>query len=424
MKLIKQFSLYTIVGFLNAGIGFLILPILTHYLTPADYGIISLVNTYVTIFIPIIGLSTASLISVEYYNKKLTVKEFRSLFSSVILIPFITLIPFLIVFILGSGQLPAIMELPEKAYWLILPLTLFALMQDNFKSFLVVSKRAYLFSIATLSKIGFEIPLTILFIVYASMNWDGRILAWMITVILFSCVAIFFYRKWDLLSKDVSRNYIIKAITFGAPLILHQVGKFVINQSDKIFLAKMISIEEMGIYAVGYQVGMVLLIVCTAFSNFFSPFLYEHLNKGTHEAKLKIIRVSYLFIIAMFFILVILTLLTPTFFSFFISTEFAAATQYVFWIGLSYCFWGIYLLFAGYIFFLKKSRILGILSLFNVGINLVSNYYFIKWLGGIGAAYATCISFFIFSLVIAFISNKLYPMPWFAFSELIRIRKK
>ena len=71
MKLLKTFSLYTFVGFLNAGVGFLILPILTHYLTPEDYGIISLMNTYVQILMPIIGLSTASYISVEYYNKSL-----------------------------------------------------------------------------------------------------------------------------------------------------------------------------------------------------------------------------------------------------------------------------------------------------------------------------------------------------------------
>src|SRR5574337_1710961 len=101
MKLLKTFSLYTFVGFLNAGIGFLILPVLTHYLSPTDYGIISLMNTYVQILMPLVGLSTASLVSVEYYNKKLSPGQFGQLFSSVRAIPFLMVVPFSLIFLLG-----------------------------------------------------------------------------------------------------------------------------------------------------------------------------------------------------------------------------------------------------------------------------------------------------------------------------------
>ncbi|HKZ67503.1 MAG TPA: oligosaccharide flippase family protein [Chitinophagaceae bacterium] len=419
MKLLKTISFYTFVGFLNAGVGFLILPVLTHYLSPADYGIISLMNTYVQILMPVIGLSTASFISVEYFNKKLQPDEFREMFSSVRSIPLLMLAPFLVIFILGYSTLPGIMELPLSAYWLLLPLTLFVLYGDNFKSFLVTTKRTWLFSITTLGKIFLEIPLTLLLIIYAHRQWDGRIYAWLITVIIYTLLSIYYYQKWKLLGFVIKKEYLRQAIVFGAPLILHQIGKFVINQADRLFLAKMISVEEMGIYSVGYQVGMVLLIVSSAFINFFSPFLFEHLNKDTEKDKLKIVKVSYLYIFSMFFLLIMLTILTPPFFTYFISDRFAGAARYVFWIGLSYCFWGVYLVFTGYIFYLRKSKILGYLSVFNVAVNLSCNYFFIRWFGAIGAAYATCLSFFLVSIIIAFISNKLYPMPWLSFSKLL-----
>ena len=420
-KLIKTFSLYTFVGFLNAGIGFLILPVLTHYLSPADYGIIALMNTYVSILMPIVGLSTASFVSVEYFNKKLPPDQFRILFSSVRAIPLLMLLPFLLLFVFGYKVLPTILELPPLAYWLLLPLTLFALYGDNFKSFLVTTKRTWLFSITTLGKFFLEIPLTLLLIIYAHQQWDGRIYAWLITVLVFTLLSIYYYKKWNLLKFVIKKEYVRQAIWFGAPLILHQIGKFVINQADRIFLAKMISVDEMGIYSVGYQVGMVLLIVSTAFTNFFSPFLFEQLNKNSEAAKLKIIKVSYLFIFAMFGILVVLTWLTPSLFAIFISERFAGAAQYVFWIGLSYCFWALYLVFAGYIYYLKKSKILGYLAIFNVAINLSLTYLFIKIFGAIGAAYATCLSFFLVCTIIGFISNRLYPMPWLAFSKLLKV---
>jgi O-antigen/teichoic acid export membrane protein len=418
VKLLKTFSLYTFVGFFNAGISFLVLPILTRYLSPADYGIIALINTYVTILMPILGLSTSSLIGVEYYNNKLSKKEFKVLFSSIRLIPLLTLLPLILIFAVGGKALAELMELPIKAYWLVLPLTLFALYQDNFKSFLVISKRVYLFSITTLGKIGIEIPLTIFLIVYAGMNWDGRIYGWLITIVFFTLISVYYYKKWDLLSLNFNKAYIYQAIAFGAPLILHQIGKFIINQSDRIFLAKMISVEEMGIYSVGYQVGMVILIVVTAFSNFYSPFLYERLHKGGEKGKNEIIKVSYVFAIGILTILILVTALSPLLFKYFIDKRYVGAVKYVFWVGLGYIFWGVYILFTGYIFFLKKSKILGYIAIINIVLNIVFNYVFIKNFGAIGAAYATCLSFLLVAIIIGLLAQRLYPMPWLDFKRI------
>ncbi|MCZ2459941.1 MAG: oligosaccharide flippase family protein [Chitinophagales bacterium] len=376
MKLFKQFSVYTIVGFLNAGISFFILPILTHYLTPADYGIISLVNTYVTILVPFVGLSTASLISVEYYNKNIDRNEFKVLFSSVRLIPLLTIIPLILIFILGSRVLPGLMELPAEGYWLLLPLTLFTLYQDNFSSFLVISKRVLLFSVTTLGKIAVEIPLTVILIVYAGMQWEGRIYAWLAAIVLLTLISVFCYLKWNLLSVRFNKGYISQALVFGTPLILHQVGKFVIDQSDKLFLAKMISVDEMGIYSVGYRVGMLILILVNAFTNFYSPFLYQRLHEGGEKEKKEIVRVSYIFLIALFAALLLLTALSPLLFEYLIDKRYEGAIKYIFWIGLGYFFWAIYTVFAGFIFFLKKSKILGYIAIVNIVLNIGLNFIF------------------------------------------------
>ena len=271
IRQLRSVSLYTVVGFLNAGISFLLLPVLTAYLDPADYGVISLVNVYVSVLLPIVGLSTAGYVAVEYYNPAFPKKDFASLFSSVRVIPLVGIALLLIVFVLGQSFLPGLMELPIGAYWMIVPLTLFSLYFQNFSSFLVSTKRAMLFSTTSLSKLLAEISLTIFLVVGIGMHWEGRIQSALYTALLFTLVSVFFYRKWKLLSWDIRRKFIGQAILFGTPLIMHQIGKFVINQSDRLFLAKMVSVEEMGIYSVGYQVGTIVLILVTAFSNFFSP---------------------------------------------------------------------------------------------------------------------------------------------------------
>lgn len=417
MKLFRAFSAYTLLGFLNAGLGFLLLPVLTRYLSPEDYGIISLVNVYVSVLMPVLGLSTAGLATVEYYNTSVSKPEFQKLFSSIRIIPLLILVPLSIIFISGQSFLPGLMEIPELAYWLILPLTLFSLYASNFSTFLITTKKVRLYGITTIARVIFELAITLFFVVYIGRNWDGRIFSAIIITGGLSCISIYYYRKWNLLSSDIRIKYVRQAILFGSPLIIHQIGKFVINQSDRLFLAKMVSMEEMGIYSVGYQVGTVILILVTAFSNFFSPFLYERLNKNSPEAKREIIRVSYIFLLVISIAVIALTIATPIIFRYFIDVNFSDGTKYVFWVGLGYFFWGFYAILSGYIFFLKRTKILGYIALLNVVLNILFNYLFIKSFGAIGAAYATCLSYFIIAGIMVVVVNRLYPMPWFSGSK-------
>ena len=70
MKLLKSFSIYTITGLLTAGIPFFILPVLTRYLSPYDYGQLSLFSTYVLILIPLISLGSTELIGIDFFQVK------------------------------------------------------------------------------------------------------------------------------------------------------------------------------------------------------------------------------------------------------------------------------------------------------------------------------------------------------------------
>lgn len=412
IRSLKSFSVYTFVGFLNAGVGFLLLPVLTAYLTPADYGIVSLVNVYVSVLMPIVGLSTAGYITVEYYNPKLPKEQFSSLFSSVRLIPLAGILLVGLVFVAGYSFLPKLMELPTMAYWLVIPLTIFSLYSSNFSSFLIATKKAGLFAATTVGKIGLEITVTLSLVIGLGLNWEGRIHSALIAGFVLSMISVIFYRRWGLLSWKISRDQIRLAILFGTPLIMHQIGKFVINQSDRLFLAKMTSIDEMGVYSVGYQVGTVILILVTAFSNFFSPFLYERLARNQEKDKREIVRMSYGFLIGAMISVIVLTLLTPLLFSWFINERYAGAVNYVFWVGLGYFFWGIYTIFSGYIFYHKATWVLGRLAIVNVGLNLLFNYFFIKEWGPMGAAYATCLSYLIVAVAMIVIVTKKYPMPW------------
>jgi len=224
------------------------------------------------------------------------------------------------------------------------------------------------------------------------------------------CVA--YFKKRGLLTLNFKKHYMMTGILFGLPLILHTVGKFVINQSDRIFIAKMVSIEEAGIYNIGYQVGMVMLLLVTAVGNFYQPFLYERLSELTEKAKKEIVKTTYLVLLGLLLALICLSIGAPVLFKLFIDKSYGKGVAYVFWTGLSYLFWGVYILFTGFIFYKKQTKQLAYLALVNVGLNTILNYLLIQKLGALGAVYATCISFFVVAVIVVWRGSLLVKLPW------------
>ena len=420
MKYFKSVSLYTFAGFIGAGINFLIMPVLSHYLSPADYGLLALFNTYITILIPLVGLLANSILSIEYFKEK-DEKVFADKFTSVQVVPFITSIVLALFVWQFHSRLTHLMELDgtSKAWgFVIVLITISTIYTEQLFNFLVIEKKAALYVVYTLLRVVVEISLTVFFVIHKKWNWEGRMYSWLITSAIFMMVSFFYFYKKGYLRGKLRLQFVKEGILFGLPLILHTIGKFVINQSDRLFIAKMISIDEAGIYNIGYTVGMLILIIINAFFNFYTPFLLERLVDLTDEKKIQIVRMNYLYSFGIIIILVLITFITPYFFRFLIDGHYLSGIKYVFWVGLGYVFWGGYMLFTNYIFFFNKTKILGWLAVINVVTNLLFNYLFIKWVGAIGAAYATALSFFLVFLIIAYQANRLVRLPWFDFKKI------
>jgi O-antigen/teichoic acid export membrane protein len=422
MKFIKQISLYTFIGFFNAGISFLLMPYLSHFIDPVGYGMLSMVNSFVTILIPLIGLTASGIISVEYYKLK-DKTQFASLFSSVQLIP---LVPGLFILILSfffKNAIANFLEIPRVSnFWIPLSVVI-ALLSIYFDALLVynvIEQKPNNYVKFSIFRLVMEVGLTLLFVSYYGMGWEGRLWSWLIATIISFFLSVNYFRSQGLFTWNIRKKYIRAGIIFGLPLILHTIGKFVINQSDRIFIAKMVSIEEAGIYNIGYQVGMVILLLVNAAGNFFQPFLFERLTDLTDYRKLEIVRIIYIIIIALLVLLLFTTLIAPFLFKTIIDSSYSGAVVFVFWTGLSYFFWGVYTLFTGFIFYKKQTNQLGYLAILNVTLNICLNYILIKHFEALGAVYATCISFFVIAAVVVWRGSSLFKLPWFEFSNILK----
>ena len=421
-KIIFSFSLYSLTAIVCAVLGILLLPVLTKHLTEKDYGATALFSTYILILSPIIGFSSGGYFWVEFFKKENTMAKQSSIFSSYFWSS--TFIAFCITLLIFAFY-PFYKNISffSLSFLLLMPATGFiSLIGDETKNYFVNKKMPLAYFIYSVSVTIIELGLSYFFVIYIFKNWEGRIYAWLISILIqFVCTTWIFAVKESYLKFAFSKSDLQKLLLFGYPLIFHQLSKFVVNQSDRLFISNMISIDEAGIYSIGYQVGSMMLLPISAFSNFYNPYIYEKLGNINYKSKIEIVKTSYVFILLVFICFLLVTCLSPIFFNLFIDNKFNRGLIFVPWVALSYFFWGVYLVFSAVIFYMGKTKFLGVLSILNIMLNCLLNLILINYFGSIGAAYATAISFLIIMIFTVLYSNKLLELPWF---RIIKSSKK
>jgi len=419
LKFIKALSIFSISNVINAAIPFLLLPVLTNWLSTTDFGIVAMFQVLITILLPFVGFNSDGSIVRYYYEKdKIDYSLFISNAILLVIIGAIILIP---IFIFFGDFIIKILFTTDSKYistnWLWIAI-LIVVGQNIFQiqqNLLQVQYKAIEYGIFRVLKTFLEISLSILLIKYLENGWIGRIQGQFFPTILFLVISLFllYKRKWLVLKFDLPS--IKMNLAYGLPLLPHVISGVILTFSDRIFISNMVSISETGNYAVGYQVGMIIHLVQNSFNQAWVPWFFGKLKENTKEIKLKIVKFTYLYFLLMILSALILTFLAPVIFKIFIGKSFSSGLNYVFWIALGFAINGMYKMVVNYIFYLKKTYFIATATIITASINIVLNYFLIKHNGAIGAAQATAISFAVEFILIWILSSILYKMPWLFF---------
>lgn len=409
-KLFTSMGIYSFSNIISSAIPFFLLPILTHHLSPDDYGIISMFGVVISMTIPFVGLSVNGAISRMYYERENI--DFKVYIGNcVYILLFSTLMVFIISFIFRD-VIARITSLSADLIFIAIVISFCTFIIKVVLVLWQLQVKPVYYGTFQIGKTLIDAALSLTFVVIIGMSWKGRISAQIMANIIFALIGtiILLKNKWIKLSTNIS--YIKNALTFGVPLIPHTIGGIVMTMTDRVFITNMVGISTTGVYAVGYQIGMIINILATSFNQAFVPWLYEQLKINSYLQKIKIVKFTYFYFVVIVFFAIILSYITPFFIARFIGNQFEGAYKYVIWIALGYAFNGMYYMVTNYIFYSQKTKFLSIVTFFSAVINVVLNYYFINKNGAIGAAQATTLVFFIRFVFTWHLSNKSYSMPW------------
>jgi len=420
-KLFGSFGIYIGSTLINAAVPFLMLPIFTHYLTPSDYGIVSMFSVLGSFIMPFIGFSTIGVISREYFNRDTI--DFGLYVGNIFILLLLSLIPISVLIYFFANQISHLAEVTTSVIWFSLIFSFFSFFLNAILIIWQVQSKAKQYGFFQISQTFLNVILSLILVVLLNFGWKGRIASQVIVVVIFGLISIFYINRSVNLKLKYNKLYFNDALKIGLPLIPHTLGAIFISMSDRIFISNMVGIETTGLYALGYSIGNLIGFVEQSFNLAFAPWLFEKLNLNDLLVKKKIVKYTYIYFFVILTLVFLLTLLVPYLFKFFIDKKFDGAQIFIFWISLSFAFSGMYKMVTNYIFYVKKTHVLALVTFGSAMVNIVLNYFLIKYYGALGAAITAAIVSFFFFIFTWIVSSRMYSMPWFDFTFIKNINR-
>lgn len=408
--LLRQAGVYTASNLVGKAIPFLLLPVLTRFLSPTDYGIVAMFLFSALILDPFISLGFAGAVTVKYYDKTTDLPAYLgtgAMITAVLAVPFE-----LLVFVLRD-PLSQLTQVPPEWLLLVVPLVVARAVGAVLFSLLRVRGKALLFGVIQNAQSLVLIALSLLFVVALGLGWRGRLDAELVGWLVFAVVGLLALWRSGWLKLVFVRHYAGHLAKFGIPLIPHTLGAILIVQTDRLLLTNLVGVSETGLYTVGYQLAVLVDLVGSSFNNAYAPWLFQTLTDADDRTKRRLVRLTYVQFIAMTALAVAVAIAMPWLAEHVLARSFAGSGQYVAWFALGFLFSGMYYMVTNYIFYVQKTRWLAAVTITVALINIPLTYFLIKLNGGIGAAQATAIALGLSFLFTWIVSQRVYPMPWF-----------
>ena len=416
LRLTSRFSrgslTYGLGSFLQRGIAFLLIPIYGRYLTPSEFGIVGIVLAIFSAFGTLFGLGLRGAVTRQYFDHSEAPERLQEYLGSVY--------SFFVLFgCVGAGALTLFgRDLFE-----------FLLAQVSFTPFVPLAIWAAFFSAATgilLSlyrareeagryvtlEVASALTLAVFVVYFVVIRRGGAVgqaygLFWSSGVMFAAALLLLVMEARPRLNLEM----VVSALGFGLPLTVHLLASWVLLAVDRILLERMVPLEEVGLYTLGYQIGLIVGVAASAANSAWTPIFYDVARRKQGAAHL-LGRLASVNVALSFAAALVIILFGPELVGLLADPEYAGAWVVVPVIALSYALQALYFVSVTPIFFRKHTRILPLLTGGAAGINVVLNLLLIPPFGVLGAAWATFFAFGFLFVATSLASRKQFAVDY------------
>ncbi len=410
LKIGKNHGGYFITTFINTAIPVFLLPILTRYLTPAEYANIALFSFYMLLSNSLTGTAIPIAISKDYFDKP---KDHvaKIIGNSILIVLFLSIILSVLIIIFRSS-IAGFIDLP--IFWIVIVpwCSFFYIIFCIGLTVMRNQKKVATFSYHKIGNTLINVSISILLVVVLIYGWQGRVWGIILSYFISSILSFFYLKSLGFVSFSFSKSIQKRILSILVPLIPNSFQTVIISQVGIFFMQYFFTKELLGLYSVGYRISYSIHLLYATISLTWSPFLYEQLADYSTINKDKIVRYLYILsgilfsgaIVVFLFMNFILKLLT--------TESYLGASEFIPWLCLGTVFQGFSIFITPILIKKEKQNFLSITSLINMFAMIGFNFLFIHFYGYIGIVYAFALTNFLIFAPMAIITQKVLPLPW------------
>lgn len=412
LKFLKNISFYSLGEILSKSIQFLLLPLYAHYLTPADYGKLELTYLYGAVLVIFYGFIIENGYGRLFFDKK----DFSyrdSLFGTAFFFKLVSGLLFLLISLYFSEYFASLFFNFENGaqYIRLISISIFikSLAEIPLKT-LIVEKRAGRYVINNLLYLLLSLSSTVYLIVVLHLGIDGvlygQILGASVQLITL------FYTEWKWSFMRFSISSLKGMFYFSLFLIPSQLASFVTFWSNRLFLQKFASLEDVGTFSFGYKIASVIPILLTGpIKKAVGPAIYELIDRP-EECKKRIRQFTLVIFIPLALFALAISLFAKELIMLMASKTYASSHEVVFILSLGYVVVGMAGIAVTPIQISKKTWLITITWVLSSVVNLLLNYMLVPSYGKAGATYASLFTFLFILGLYLFFGERVYKVGY------------
>ena len=389
--LIKNTAIITIGKISTQLITFFLLPIYTAVLSTAEYGTVDLLNTLISLMLPIVTFQIEQAVFRNLIENRNNINNQKGAITTTLVTVSLQVILYLIVFMIISP-----------------------LIKNDYKYFLVTNVIANIFSsiflqisrglgnnkeyaVAGFISAFITIMLNIVLIVYYKLGAYGMLIGYLIGSVSCSVYLIFSIKIHKYIKiKEYSKRILIDLWKYSLPLIPNAISWWIFNSSDRVIVSSILGIENTGILSAAYKFSGVYITLYNIFNISWTESASLHVNDADSDKYFSNIMNTIL----RFFAAICLGIIAfmPFAFPLLINEKFAAAYNQIPILMIS-SFFNVIVGLISVIYIAKKNtKSIAKTSIVSAVINIVVNLSLIKFVGLYAASISTLVSFLAMSI--------------------------
>ncbi|MCA1649535.1 MAG: oligosaccharide flippase family protein [Acidobacteria bacterium] len=353
-RIFQNVAVYAAAEAVQKAVPLALLPLLTIYLAPADYGRVAAFTAYTSMLALVLGLSMHGAVSVNFF--RVTRERLRALVTTAVALQVIIGAAAVAVVLLSRRIVSDATSLTPA--WLVIG-TAVGTSQVLVSIRLVLwqsEQRPLAFGVFRVAMVLVELAVSVLFVM-KGLSWRGRAAGIAGASLLSAGVALVLMRRGGYLGATVRRDAAADLLRFGVPLVPNVASMWLNTSADLVLITAMLGPAAAGPFAVALQLSMAVVLIGNTLFRAFEPYAYGVLARPDPEGRRQLVRLTGIMGGTTVLLGAVLAVLIPVFIRMRVDPDYQAALQYLPWLLAGFLFKALEPFFSLYLFFEKRTKL-------------------------------------------------------------------